>query len=71
MVQRRDDPADRRIRRLSVTPLGTATLRALISSGNTMPPQVLERLTDTDLGALVQGLDALDRVMDDLSEPSA
>jgi len=67
MVQRRDDPDDRRIRRLSVTELGSATLRALISSGNAMPPQVLERLADTDLGALVQGLDALDRVMEELS----
>ena len=67
MVQRRDDPADRRIRRLSVTGLGTATLRALISSGNTMPPQVLERLGDADLGALVQGLEALDTVMEDLT----
>lgn len=74
MVQRRDDPTDRRIRRLSVTPLGSATLRALISSGNTMPPQVLERLTDADLCALVQGLVALDRAMEDLaalSEPTA
>ena len=68
MVQRRDDPDDRRIRRLSVTEQGTATLRALISSGNTMPPQVLERLTDADLCALVQGLVALDRAMEDLSQ---
>jgi len=67
MVRRRDDPDDRRIRRLSVTELGSATLRALISSGNTMPPQVLERLTDADLVALVQGLVALDRAMEDLS----
>lgn len=71
MVQRRDDPGDRRIRRLSVTELGSATLRALISSGNTMPPQVLERLADDDLCALVQGLIALDRAMEDLSEPPA
>jgi DNA-binding MarR family transcriptional regulator len=71
MVQRRDDPTDRRIRRLSVTPLGSATLRALISSGNTMPPQVLERLADPDLCALVQGLVALDRAMEALSEPPA
>ena len=28
---------------------------------------VLQRLADVDLGALVQGLDALDRVMEDLS----
>ena len=33
-----------------------------------MPPQVLERLADADLGALVQGLVALDRAMEDLSQ---
>jgi DNA-binding MarR family transcriptional regulator len=67
MIRRSDDPDDRRIRRLSVTDAGTATLRSLISSGNTMPPQVLARLTDDDLRALVQGLVALDRAMEDLS----
>lgn len=67
MVQRNDDPDDRRIRRLSVTDTGTATLRSLISRGNTMPPAVLARLADEDLRALVQGLVALDRVMDELS----
>jgi DNA-binding MarR family transcriptional regulator len=67
MVRRGDDPDDRRIRRLSVTATGTATLRSLISSGSTMPPQVLERLADEDLRALVRGLVALDRAMDDLS----
>jgi DNA-binding MarR family transcriptional regulator len=67
MLLRKDDPDDRRIRRLSVTELGTSTLRNLISSGNTMPPPVLARLSDDDLRALVQGLVALDRAMDDLS----
>lgn len=69
MVRRRDDPVDRRVRRLSVTAAGSATLRSLISSSNTMPPQVLERLTDDDLRALVQGLMALDRAMEELSQP--
>ena len=67
MVKRRDDPADRRIRRLSVTPAGSATLRSLVSSSNSMPPQVLAQLADDDLRALVQGLLALDRVMDELA----
>jgi len=67
MVRRSDDPDDRRIRRLSVTDAGTATLRSLISSGNTMPPQVLALLADDDLRALVQGLVALDRAMEELS----
>jgi DNA-binding MarR family transcriptional regulator len=67
MVQRNDDPHDRRIRRLSVTAAGTSTLRNLISSGNSMPPQVLERVSDDDLRALVQGLVALDRAMEELA----
>jgi DNA-binding MarR family transcriptional regulator len=67
MVQRSDDPADRRIRRLSVTDLGSASLRSLVSSHNTMPTQVLDRLADDDLRALVQGLVALDRVLEELS----
>jgi len=68
MVRRSDDPDDRRIRRLSVTDAGSSTLRSLISSGNRMPPQVLDRLSDDDLRALVQGLVALDRAMAELSK---
>lgn len=67
MVQRSDDPSDRRVRRLGVTDLGSASLRSLISSHNTMPTAVLERLADDDLRALVQGLVALDRVLDDIT----
>jgi dephospho-CoA kinase len=52
MVQRRDDPTDRRIRRLSVTARGTATLRALILADKT----VLDRLN-----AAVHPLVAQDR----------
>lgn len=70
MARRSDDPNDRRIRRLSVTEAGSSTLRNLISSGNRMPPQVLERLTNDELHALVQGLMALDRVMAELSSPA-
>ena len=67
MVLRTDDPHDRRIRRLSVTDAGSAALRSLISTNSPMPPQVLERLSDDDLRALVQGLTAVDRVMEELS----
>lgn len=68
MVQRGDDPTDRRIRRLSVTDLGSATLRSLVSGNNAMPTAVLDRLADDDLRALVQGLVALDRVLEELSK---
>lgn len=67
MVQRQDDPTDRRVRRLSVTDSGSATLHSLVSSHNTMPMPVLDRLTDDELRALVQGLIALDRVLGELS----
>lgn len=66
MVRRTEDLHDRRIRRLAVTDVGTATLRSLISSGSRMPPAVLARLTHDDLGALVQGLAALDRALAEL-----
>lgn len=71
MVHRSDDPDDRRVRRLGVTAAGTATLRSLLSSHNTMPPPVLDRLADDDLYALVQGLSALDQVLEDISRDRA
>lgn len=67
MVMRTDDPDDRRIRRLSVTDAGSAALRILLSTTGPLPTQVLERLSDEDLQALVRGLLAVDRVMDELS----
>lgn len=67
MVQRNNDPDDRRIRRLTVTANGVATLRNLLSSSTrAMPPAVLERLAEEDLRALVQGMAALDRAMEEL-----
>jgi DNA-binding MarR family transcriptional regulator len=61
MVTRGEDPADRRVRRLTVTPEGSATIRSLLSSAGTMPTPVLRRLALEDLRALVQGVLALDR----------
>ncbi len=69
MVRRSDDPDDRRIRRLAVTESGAATLRSLISSSNTIPPTVLARLDDEELRCLVRGLAALNRAMDDATDP--
>ncbi|MFT4166589.1 MAG: MarR family transcriptional regulator [Microlunatus sp.] len=68
MVVRTDDPNDRRIRRLSVTGIGSGALRSLLSSSSPMPPQVIERLSDDDLRALVQGLLAVDQVMEELNQ---
>lgn len=68
MVIRGEDPTDRRVRRLSVTPEGSATIRSLVSSAGTMPTPVLRRLALDDLRSLVQGVMALERAMGDLSE---
>ena len=68
MVSRGEDPSDRRVRRLTVTPEGSATIRSLLSSAGTMQTPVLRRLAIEDLRALVQGILALDRAVQDLAE---
>ena len=68
MVTRGEDPTDRRVRPLSVTPEGSATIRSLLSSAGTMPTPVLRRLAIGDLRALVQGILALDRAVAELAE---
>jgi DNA-binding MarR family transcriptional regulator len=67
MVMRGEDPTDRRVRPLSVTPEGSATIRSLLSSSGTMPSPVLRRLPIEDLRALVQGVMAFDRAVRELS----
>ena len=71
MVARGEDPTDRRVRPLSVTPEGSATIRGLLSSAGTMPTPVLRRLALEDLRALVQGVLALERAVQELSEESS
>jgi DNA-binding MarR family transcriptional regulator len=71
MVTRGEDPTDRRVRRLSATPEGGATIRSLLSSAGSMPTPVLRRLALDDLRALVQGVMALERAMDKLPETGA
>jgi DNA-binding MarR family transcriptional regulator len=68
MVTRGEDPADRRVRPLSVTPEGSATIRSLLSSSGTMPSPVLRRLAIEDLRALVQGVLAFERAVAELAE---
>jgi DNA-binding MarR family transcriptional regulator len=68
MVSREEDPTDRRVRRLSVTSEGNATIRSLLSSSGTMPTPVLRRLAIEDLRALVQGVLAFDRVVRELAD---
>ena len=63
MVQRAEDPQDRRVRRLVVTAEGSETVRKLLTTAGTMPAPVLRRLAIDDLRALVQGISALDQAM--------
>jgi DNA-binding MarR family transcriptional regulator len=70
MVIRGEDPTDRRVRPLTVTPEGSATIRGLLSSAGTMPTPVLRRLALEDLRALVQGVLALERAVQELSDES-
>jgi DNA-binding MarR family transcriptional regulator len=70
MVTRGENPTDRRVRPLTVTPEGSATIRGLLSSAGTMPTPVLRRLALEDLRALVQGVLALERAVQELSEES-
>jgi DNA-binding MarR family transcriptional regulator len=70
MVTRGEDPSDRRVRRLTVTPEGSATIRSLLSSAGTMPTPVLRRLAIEDLRALVQGVLALERAVGELADGS-
>ena len=71
MVSRGEDPSDRRVRRLSVTPGRQRQVRSLLSSAGTMPTPVLRRLAIEDLRALVQGILAFDRAVQDLAEDNS
>jgi len=71
MVTRGEDPTDRRVRPLSVTPEGSATIRSLLSSSGTMPSPVLRRLAIEDLRALVQGVLAFERAVRELSDDNS
>ena len=63
MVERAEDPKDRRVRRLSVTAAGSETIRSLLSSAGTLPTPVLERVATEDLRALLKGIRAVDRAL--------
>jgi DNA-binding MarR family transcriptional regulator len=66
VVVRTEDPADRRVRRLTVTPQGSEMIRGLLSTTGTIPVPVLDRMVVDDLRALVQGLRAIDQASREL-----
>ena len=66
VVLRTEDPADRRVRRLTVTSEGSEMIRGLLSTTGTIPVPVLDRMSVHDLRALVQGLGAIDQAAREL-----
>lgn len=66
MVERTEDPEDRRVRRLTVTAAGSEVIRSLVTTAGTMPTPVLHRLAIDDLRALVQGIRAVDQAAQQL-----
>jgi DNA-binding MarR family transcriptional regulator len=66
VVRRTEDPADRRVRRLTVTAEGSEMIRGLLSTTGTIPTPVLDRMAVDDLRALVQGLRAIDQASREL-----
>lgn len=71
MVQRVEDAHDRRVRRLVVTAAGSGTVRELLSAAGTLPTPVLRRLALDDLRALVQGVLAIERLMQEPADGEA
>jgi DNA-binding MarR family transcriptional regulator len=63
-VSRQADPADRRAAVISLTPRGTRERDHLLKSREVWLTQHLGRLTDGDLGLLLDALPALERLCD-------
>jgi DNA-binding MarR family transcriptional regulator len=59
MVTRREDPRDRRVRRLELTPAGSELINGLIAAGEAHQEQLLRRLDDAGLEIVVQAFTLL------------
>jgi DNA-binding MarR family transcriptional regulator len=59
MVTRREDPRDRRVRRLELTPEGSKLINGLIAAGEAHQEQLLRRLDDAGLEIVVQAFTLL------------
>lgn len=66
MVTRREDPRDRRVRRLELTPEGSELINGLIAAGEAHQEQLLRRLDDAGLEIVVQAFTLL---LDIAAEP--
>jgi len=61
LVERLADPQDRRVVLVRVSGKGRQIIEGLVTSWRTLSPSLLDRLSDDDLRALQQGLEALIR----------
>ena len=62
LVQRAEDPADRRQTLAALSQGGRDLVMELVNAGRNLLRPHLERLTDNDLGALTHGMQALARL---------
>ena len=70
MVQRQDDPADQRVRRITLTPTGQGLVRDFFESQDRMTDHLMGQLSDADLTALATGVQALANVLQQYSQCS-
>jgi DNA-binding MarR family transcriptional regulator len=59
LVTRREDPRDRRVRRLQLTPAGTEVIERLIAAGEEHHQRLLQRLDLAALETVAQAFDLL------------
>jgi len=59
LVSRREDPQDRRVRRLELTPTGTELIDRLIAAGEEQQHRMLDRLDDAGLDLVARAFDLL------------
>ncbi|MDT5030836.1 MAG: hypothetical protein QOC94_1007 [Actinoplanes sp.] len=59
LVSRREDPNDRRVRRLELTPAGTDLIDRLIAAGEEQQHRILDRLDDASLDLVAHAFDLL------------
>lgn len=59
LVERMDEPEDRRVVLVHVSEKGRAVIESLVTSWRTITPPLLQRLSPEDLDALARGLRAL------------
>lgn len=66
-LTRSQDPDDRRIEHLSLTPAGLAAYRELVPMAQVFEKALLDRLTPSERSAVSQALDALERAMKEMA----